>query len=176
MTDDVPAQYEPMALSLESERLLLRPFESEDAAAYADLIAERGPGARGYGTTVDGARENIERLAKERNRTGIGFLAIHRRDESDLIGYAGLLVGRASLEEPEIAYELFSRVHGNGYATEAAAAIIEAAVETGRKRLWSTVAAWNHRSLRVLEKNGFREDHVETHEDSGDVVYLVRDL
>ncbi len=46
---------------------------------------------------------------------------------------------------------------------------------TGRHRLWSTVRPANAASLRVLEKIGFRRDHVTT-DDRGDVVYLVRDL
>lgn len=52
--------------------------------------------------------------------------------EWDLIGYGGLIIGRASFEESEIAYELFRRAHGHDYATEAAAAIIAAAAATGR--------------------------------------------
>jgi len=37
------------------------------------------------------------------------------------------------------------------------------------------VRPWNAASLRVLEKIGFRRDHI-TADDHGDVVYLVRDL
>ena len=55
------------------------------------------------------------------------------------------------MDEPEIAYELFRRVHGHGYATEAGRAVAGAAAATGRKRLWSTVGSWNAPSLRVLE-------------------------
>jgi len=86
------------------------------------------------------------------HETGLGFLAITRRVEADVIGYCGLLVGRASFDEPEIAYELLRRVHGQGYATEAARAVLAAAFATGRRRLWSTVRAWNAPSLRVLEQ------------------------
>jgi RimJ/RimL family protein N-acetyltransferase len=71
------------------------------------------------------------------------------------IGYCGLIVGRATQEEPEIAFELFLRVHGLGFATEAGRAVVAAAAATGRSRLWSTVRAWNQLSLRVLEKLGF---------------------
>jgi RimJ/RimL family protein N-acetyltransferase len=70
---------------------------------------------------------------------------------------------------------LFQRAHGRGYATEAAGAVLDAAVATGRKRLWSTVGAWNTPSLRVLEKLGFERDHVST-EDNGEVVWLTRSL
>jgi RimJ/RimL family protein N-acetyltransferase len=51
-----------------------------------------------------------------------------------------------------------------------------AAAATGRQRLWSTVGAWNTPSLRVLEKIGFRRDHMVTDDDRGEIVYLVRDL
>ncbi|MYV49974.1 GNAT family protein, partial [Streptomyces sp. SID2888] len=47
---------------------------------------------------------------------------------------------------------------------------------TGRKRLWSTVGAWNTPSLRVLEKLGFERDHVSTDDTSGEVVWLTRSL
>ncbi|MFE2938490.1 GNAT family N-acetyltransferase [Streptomyces sp. NPDC059255] len=98
-----------------------------------------------------------------------------RRDEGDFIGYCGLIIGRSTVEEPEIAYELFQRAHGRGHATEAAGAVLNAAIATGRKRLWSTVGAWNTPSLRVLGKLGFERDHVSM-EDNGEVVWLTRPL
>jgi RimJ/RimL family protein N-acetyltransferase len=63
---------------------------------------------------------------------------------------------------------------GGGYATEAAAAVTEAAFATGRERLWATVRSWNAASFRVLEKTGFMRDHSITDE-RGELVYLVRD-
>ncbi len=176
MSIDRERNHRAMASRLETARLLLQPFDPMDAERYAELIGERGPGARGFGTTTEGARQNIARMAQEAQDNGIGFLAIRRRMEGDLIGYCGLFVGRASLDEPEIAYELFRRAHGRGYATEAAVALIAEAAETGRHRLWSTVGIWNYPSFRVLQKAGFRRDHVETDSNGADVVYLVRDL
>lgn len=168
--------YRPMASRVVTERLVLEPFRMTDAALYAELIGERGPGARGFGTTVDGARRNIARMARAVKDSGIGFLAIRLAEEGDLIGYCGLVVGRASIDEPEIAYELLRRAHGHGYATEAAVAVIEAAAATGRRRLWSTVRVGNNASLRVLDKAGFRRHHTEAEDRGGDTVYLVRDL
>jgi RimJ/RimL family protein N-acetyltransferase len=163
--------WRPMALELITERLALRVRDERDAGWYRELIAERGV------ETVTLA-ESRARLAGFRERTaelGIGSLAIDRRIEGDTIGYCALIVGRASLDEPEIAFELLRRFHGHGYATEAAGAVVAAAEATGRRRLWSTVGAWNAPSLRVLAKIGFRRDHTVTDE-RGDVVYLVRDL
>lgn len=100
-------------------------------------------------------------------------MPVIRRAAGDFIGYCGLTVGRASVDEPEIAYELFRRVHGQGYATEAASAVLDAAAATGRKRLWATVRPWNAPSFRVLEKLGFERDHVST-EDGVELVWLTR--
>jgi RimJ/RimL family protein N-acetyltransferase len=104
------------------------------------------------------------------------LLPICRRLEGDFIGYCGLIVGRSSLDEPEIAYELLQRAHGRGYATEASRAVLDAATATGRTRLWSTVGSWNTPSIRVLEKLGFERDHVTTKDDGDELVWFTRAL
>lgn len=94
--------------------------------------------------------------------------------DGDAIGYCAIIVGRGSLEEPEIAYELLPRAYGHGYATEASRALLDAAFGTGRTRIWSTVRSCNLASLRVPEKLGFRCDH-NTTDANGELVWLVRD-
>lgn len=163
--------YETMPFYLETERLILRPWAESDAAEFCALLSERGKGT----PAVERIRTFITELLAATATTGIALLPIQRRAEGDFIGYCGLIIGRSTLEEPEIAYELFQRVHGHGYATEAASAVLDAAIATGRKRLWSTVGAWNTPSLRVLEKLGFERDHVSM-EDNGEVVWLTRPL
>ncbi|WP_434596626.1 GNAT family N-acetyltransferase [Streptomyces sp. A5-4] len=163
--------YETMPFHLETERLILRPWAESDAAEFCALLSERGKGT----PTVENIRTSIAELLTATATTGIALLPIQRRDEGDFIGYCGLIIGRSTLEQPEIAYELFQHAHGRGYATEAASAVLDAAIATGRERLWSTVGAWNTPSLRVLEKLGFERDHVST-EDNGEVVWLTRSL
>ncbi len=160
-----------MALSIETERLTLRIRDERDAEWYCELVGERGEDL----PTLEESRARLARFRDLTIETGIGALAICRRAEGDTIGYGALIVGRCSLDEPEIAYELLRRFHGRGYATEAAQALVAAAAATGRRRLWSTVGAWNAPSLQVLEKIGFRRDHTITG-DRGDVVHLIRDL
>ncbi len=162
-----------MAMELETDRLTLRPWAVDDAADYRALTSERRSGA----VSTEAARERIVTQLASTERTGIALLTARRRVEGDFIGYCGLIVGRASVDEPEIAYELFRRAHGHGYATEAARAVVEAAIATGRKRLWSTVGSWNAPSLRVLEKLGFHCDHVDPgHDGRGELVWLTRVL
>ncbi|WP_430480184.1 GNAT family N-acetyltransferase [Streptomyces sp. P11-1] len=163
--------YETMPFHLETERLILRPWAESDAAEFRDLLAERGTGTR----TVEYVRTAIAELLAATERTGIALLPVQRRDEGDFIGYCGLIIGRTTMEEPEIAYELFRHAHGQGYATEAAGAVLDAAAATGRKRLWSTVGTWNAPSLRVLEKLGFERDRVSM-EENGEVAWLTRTL
>jgi RimJ/RimL family protein N-acetyltransferase len=161
-----------MALHLNTERLTLRPWVESDVDAYRALVTERGDGE----PSVETIQERIGSQLTAMTHTGIALLPICRHLEGDFIGYCGLIVGRSSLDEPEIAYELFRHAHGRGYATEAARAVLDAAIATGRTRLWSTVGSWNTPSLRVLEKLGFSRDHVSTKDDGEEVVWLTREL
>jgi len=106
-----------------------------------------------------------------------GLLAIDTRINCEFIGYCGLIEGRATIDGPEIAFELFRRARGQGYATEASEAVVAAAAETGRARLWSTVRARNVPSLRVLDKLRFvRSGKVEADVDRGNLLWLTRTL
>jgi RimJ/RimL family protein N-acetyltransferase len=160
-----------MAMYLTTERLRLRPWAVSDVEDYRTLVAERGDGP----PTVPDARSRIASLLSATATTGIALLAVDRRAEGDFIGYCGLIVGRASLDEPEIACELYERVHGYGYATEAVEAVVGAVVATGRTRLWATVGSWNAASLRVLEKLGFERDRISVDE-AAELVWLTREL
>jgi RimJ/RimL family protein N-acetyltransferase len=163
--------YQPMPFHLETERLTLQPWAESDADELRVLLSERDNGT----PTVEHARTLIAKQLAATAATGIALLPIRRRDEGDFIGYCGLIVGRSTADEPEIAYELLQRAHGRGYATEAASAVLDAAITTGRRRLWSTVGTWNTPSFRVLAKLGFERDHVSADE-GGEFVWLTRSL
>jgi RimJ/RimL family protein N-acetyltransferase len=168
----VNAWFAAMAMSMQTQRLSLQLRGQNDAVWNHELLGEH------EGGTTESVQDVRVRLAEQRIQalgSGIGLLTIRRRVDDEPLGYCGLIVGRCSLDEPEIACELLRRFHGSGYATEAAHAVVDAAFATGRKRIWSTVGAWNVASLRVLDKLGFRRDH-ETVDDRGrGLVYLVRD-
>ena len=88
-----------MAFSIETERLSLRLRDREDAGWNLELKGEHDGG-----TTLTLAEEEM-RLVDQKVRAltaGFGFFAIARRVEGDKIGYCGLLVGRATFDEPEI--------------------------------------------------------------------------
>ncbi|WP_254205569.1 GNAT family N-acetyltransferase [Nocardia alni] len=159
----------------------MRRWRPSDAEAHRSLWAERDVralrriGANGR-PTVEEMRERLvaNPLGAE---PGLGLLPIELRDIGEFIGYCGLVVGQASYDEPEIAFELAQRAHGRGYATEAGRAVVEAAASTGRRRLWATVREWNTASFRVLEKLGFdRSGRVDLDPERGDSIWMTREL
>jgi RimJ/RimL family protein N-acetyltransferase len=160
-----------MSFNLETERLTLRLRTEADAAWNLRLLAEH---TGGTAVTLPEARQRLANQKIASHTSGIGFLTISRRKDGQVLGYCGLFVGGSSLDEPELAYELLAEFHGNGYATEAARAVVDAAFATGRHRLWSTVRAWNAPSSRVLAKLGFHHDHSIT-DDRGELLVLVLD-
>ncbi|MGI8664623.1 MAG: GNAT family N-acetyltransferase [Jatrophihabitans sp.] len=170
--------YQPMPSHLASARLSLAPWRDEDLVAYHAMVHERDPrtaaAPRAGGGSPDELRAGIARQQTSLADTGIGLLTVRLND--DFIGYCGLIVGRASLAEPEIGYELLRRTHGNGYATEAGRAIVTAAAGTGRRRLWASVRPWNEASLRVLGKLGFHRTNRTGADDFGELVWCTRTL
>lgn len=173
--------YTDFPASLSTPRLRLRRWRPSDAEQHRALWAERDVRARRR-IGADG-RPTVEEMRQWLVANplgadpGLGLLPIERRDTGEFIGYCGLIIGQASYEEPEIAYELIRRAHGHGYATEAGRAVVEAAAATGRRRLWATVREWNTASFHVLEKLGFnRTGRAETDPERGNSIWMTREL
>jgi RimJ/RimL family protein N-acetyltransferase len=175
------ATYQDLPAELVTERLRLRRWLPSDAEEYRGLWLERDPRAlRRIDAEGRPTLEDMRGWLIENPRAaapGLGLLPIERQDTGEFIGYCGLTVGQASFDEPELAYELARRAHGQGYATEAARAVVEAATRTGRRRLWATVREWNAPSFRVLEKLGFhRSDRITKDPERGDSIWMTRVL
>jgi RimJ/RimL family protein N-acetyltransferase len=164
----------PLASRIETERLVLRVRDATSAGTQLALMAEQG---RADGVTQAGIAARLDEQRTAFDSTGIGFLAIFVRQTDEEpdgeVGYCGLLAGRHTIEEPEIAYEVLRSAQGRGIATEAARALVAATWDTGRDRLWATTRPSNVASLRVAAKAGFVEDH-RTVDEHGEVVHLVR--
>ena len=66
-------------------------------------------------------------------------------------------------------------LHGYEYATEAARALLDAAFDTGRRRIWATIGSRTlDRPFGSLKKLGFRLDHCTADVDR-EVVWMVCD-
>ena len=155
---------------------------NRDRAAHLDTggterrgVVRRVAERSGNGHVHCCGRARADRRHEEDDRDhGHRALVLRNRTNGEALGYTAIVVGRGSLDEPELAYELLARAHGHGYATEAARALLDAAFDTGRRRIWATIGSWNAPSLRVAEKLGFRRDHCTT-EVVGEVVWMVCD-
>lgn len=149
---------------LESERLLLRSWRVEEAVTQREMWLERDPRVPPHRRIDADGRPTLadfeDAICAERSSSARLF-ALERESVGDVIGYCGLVDGGRGAHEPELAFELLRRVWGQGYATEAALAVVEWARSSGCQRLGATVWDWNTASRRVLAKVGFAEDHRE---------------
>ncbi len=151
-----------MLVTLETDRLILRPRQASEAAVYRKLWTERDERVPAHRRIDPEGRPTVEDIAAgidaDRDESGLRLLAVYVKDSGELIGYCGLIPREGeSPDEPELAYELLQAAHGRGYATEAAQAVVSWADEAGYERLWAGVWDWNVASRRVLQKVGFRE-------------------
>ena len=138
------------------------------------MVASRSTASSWRRSRTDDLRSAICQLRASLVDTGIGLLTV--RLHGEFIGYCGLTVTRASIDEPEIAYELLRRTHGDGYGYEAGCAVVGAAEGTGRRRLWASVRWWNEPSFRVLDKLGFERTAQRVTDDFGDMQWCTRAL
>lgn len=169
-------------VTLETDRLVLRPRRPDEAALYRQLWVERDPRVPAHRRIDAEGRPTLQDVADQvraqNEDPGLGLLAVVRKGAAGVIGYCGLTVrGRGSVDEPELAYELLRAADGHGFATEAGRAVVAWADAAGHRRLWAGVREWNVASRRVLAKLGFRETgEVEPDTVHGDSLLTVREV
>jgi RimJ/RimL family protein N-acetyltransferase len=145
---------------LETERLVLRRLSGADAGFILGLVNEpswlRFIGDRGVRTVGD-AREYIAGgPVASYARHGFGLYLTELKAGGEPAGICGL-IKRESLEDVDLGFAFLPRFWGRGYASEAAAAVLEYGRSAfGLKRVVAVTAPDNHASIRVLEKLGFR--------------------
>jgi ribosomal-protein-alanine N-acetyltransferase len=145
---------------LETDRLLLRPWQVADAVVQREMWNERDPrvpphrriDAQGHPTLAE-----LEEAIRADRTSPPRLLAAERKGDGDVIGYCGLIDSGRGPQEPELAYEFLRRFWGRGYATEASRAVVDWARSSGHVRLWASVWEWNTASRGVLSKVGFTE-------------------
>jgi len=147
---------ERLLVVLETQRLVLRAPQLEDAKAIAALANDRR------------VAENTARIphpyrVPDAESWIVGSAAAERDGETYLITLAnGTVIGGCGFDmrdgpAPEIGYWLGARYWSKGYATEAVRALIDHAfTNLDHKALQSCVRVTNPTSRRVLEKCGFQ--------------------
>ena len=146
-------------LIIETDRLRLRRLSSDDAEFVLRLLNEpsfiQNIGDRGV-RTIDDARAYILKGPVCSYETfGFGLLLVEQKESGLPIGICGLLK-RDVLEHVDIGYALLPEFWSQGFALEAASAVMSYAKEKlGVKRVLAVVSTDNQSSIRVLEKIGF---------------------
>jgi RimJ/RimL family protein N-acetyltransferase len=144
-------------LPVETEHLRIRPVEPEaDAEPLYELWgdAEAMRFVRPPSASVDEVRDRLEDIV-EWTRSGWGLWALEERENGRLVGLAGLFPLAHKGPEIELAYHVLPSRWGRGYATEAGAALLEAAWrETDLDYVVAVAFEENTASTRVMEKLG----------------------
>ena len=146
-------------MTLETSRLILRPFRNEDIDLLAELMAN--PDFMRFSLGVFSREQTASFLEKlidwDRRSLPSQFAVIHR-DDHRLIGYCGFFHQQVDgTSEIEIGYRLHPEYWNKGLATEAARAVRDHAfAELKLPRVISLIHPDNVPSRRVAEKNGMK--------------------
>lgn len=147
---------------IETSRLTLRPFVADDFEAFHAMRADdevarylyQGP------LTEAESRDLLNRKIAGATWSGEGdwlSAAVVVRESGLTVGDAALCWVSERDRTAEVGFVFDPRHQGNGYATEAARALLEWSFETaGMHRVIGRLEARNAASARVLEKLGMR--------------------
>ncbi|HEX4953575.1 MAG TPA: GNAT family N-acetyltransferase [Thermoanaerobaculia bacterium] len=151
----------PLPQPMRTPRLLLSPLTAGEIAAFHGLITDahvRRFVVDGAVMPLEWAAEQVERSLGLFERIGSGlWLARPPGGAGEPIGFCGFVDLSHSGLGPELIYALREAGTGAGLATEMARSMIDhARLHVGVGRILASVDAVNERSVRVLEKLGFR--------------------
>jgi RimJ/RimL family protein N-acetyltransferase len=158
----VARELSPQPRALRTERLLIREFEEGDLEALHELRTRE--------ESVRWINEDPPSLAEDRARLERRMTKLRFALTGDALGFAavagGTLIADVSLSllsaehhQGELGFIAHPDHWGRGYATEAAAAVLELGFETFElHRIIGRLEARNAASARVLEKLGMRRE------------------
>jgi len=149
-----------MEYIIETERLRLREFNSEDSKFIVELVNSPGwlefIGDRNI-KTEEQAKIYLENgPIRSYHENGFGLSLVETKDGSLKIGMCGI-IKRDNLEHPDIGFAFLPEYTGKGYAFEIANATLKFAVEKLEIPVVCAITqANNEKSIRLLEKIGLK--------------------
>jgi [ribosomal protein S5]-alanine N-acetyltransferase len=162
---------------IETDRLILRPFEAGDTEELYRLVyadPERRDAWSGYRETLEQFRRRFAEGGVWRLRDGFGFRAVILKEGGVLLGLMGFqrhhdgqgivlgdgarpVASDADFVDVELTYAIGRAYWKRGYATEAGAALIaEGFDRLGIDRIVNWVAPHNADSIGLMRRLGFR--------------------
>ncbi|MFG2177798.1 GNAT family N-acetyltransferase [Streptomyces abikoensis] len=155
---------------IHTPRLLLRRWHDDDLTFMADINAD--PRVMRWvddGSTLDldVTAEEIERWEEEWDEEGFGLFAVELLGSGELIGFTGLFVPEflpEVLPDVAIGWRLGAQFWGQGYASEAAHATLEFALQDrGLERVISISRLGDRASANIADKLGMAQERETTH-------------
>jgi RimJ/RimL family protein N-acetyltransferase len=143
-------------LPIETERLLIRPFDEPDADAMAKIYGDPEVMRHIWLGPLDRERTIalLEEYRSAQDEHGFSTWAVVEKESGTVVGDVGFGI-YAPTGEPELGYTLAAPVWGRGYGLEAAHACVDAAfAHLPYSRLVAKVEPENAPSLRVAEQLG----------------------
>jgi len=148
-------------MEIETERLLLREFTEDD---WPEVLAyQSNPRYQRYYPVTEKTPTQAQAFVQmfldqqqEKPRRKFQLAAVHK-PSSKLIGNCGLRMETIDARLADLGYEFSPEYWGQGYATEAAQAMLHFGFCTLHlHRIWACCIADNSGSARVLEKLGMQ--------------------
>jgi len=143
---------------IQTPRLTLRELTPDDAPFMLELLNSPGwltyIGDRNVHNLADARQYLEERNIPSYEKNGFGFYAVVHTEDEVVIGTCGL-AQRDFLDDPDIGFAFLPQYAGQGYALEAAQAVMNFAQEDlGLTRILAFTLPSNEPSIRLLEKIG----------------------
>lgn len=143
-------------------RLVIRRWRLNDADRLFDIY-RRIEVVQGLGAEVrpmQDRREAVELLERDRARRAVdprfGSWAVVERSLNVLVGSVILKPLPDGHGEIEVAWQLHPDSWGNGFASEAAGALLQHGFADGLEEVWAVTLLENHRSIAVCRRIGMR--------------------
>ena len=160
-------------VEIETTRLRLRRFTPNDLndllAIRADQDVMRYIGI-GKPESLEQVQIHLDKIRLHWEQHGFGWWAVVPKDADKLIGWCGL-VHLENTEDIEIGYAFAKRYWGNGFASEAGAAVIKYGFEAlGLDRIVAIAWPENIVSRRVMDHLGMTYVKMHHHR-AGEVAY-----
>jgi len=151
-----------MTLPIVTERLVIRRYTHDDIPdvlrfasqpSVASVTSERIP------ATEEGARNyiDLQNSYQPFEKTKVFELAVERKEDGKVMGLLGLI--RGDHRQGEIGWALGVEYRGQGYATEAARALVDYGFTMlGLHRIHADTNSDNLASRRIMERLGMRRE------------------
>ncbi|WP_193161419.1 GNAT family N-acetyltransferase [Microbulbifer hainanensis] len=162
--------------TLQTERLTLRELSEQDAPLMLAVLTDpdfvRNVGDRGVHTEDDARRYIVDGPIAMYRQYDFGMYRVELKDGT-AVGLCGL-VKRDGLEDVDIGFAFLPRFRGQGYALEAAQAVMAYGRGTiGLKRIVAIARPDNLPSVQLLEKLGMQaERHIKLPKDDTELVLM----